>query len=182
VVGAARAQKQVALLAQGAVPFERRYRRPVYPGERVDAAPTTIVLVLKNEKKDGLGVPLPAGSTALYAQRASGRLLLGLGVSTDRTIGETFRLAAGVSSQVTVTQVNATSREPVLTTPTAVGSHEAMLTVSNANPFAVTLDVPIGTAGQKIEAEGQEIDRMDGIVTWSPALPPGGRAELRYHY
>ena len=179
---AARAQKQVALLAQGPVPFERRYRRPVYPGERIDAAPTAIVLVLKNEKKDGLGVPLPAGSTALYAQRAGERLLLGLGVITDRTVGETFRLAAGVSSQVTVTQVIAAPREPMLVTRTAVGSREAMLTVSNANPFAVTLDVPIGAAGQKIEAKGQDVDRMDGIVTWSPALPPGGRAELRYRY
>lgn len=179
---AARAQKQVALLAQGPVRFERRYRRPVYPGERIDAAPTAIVLVLKNEKKDGLGVPLPAGTTALYARRAGERLLLGLGGITDCTVGETFRLAAGVSGQVTVTQVNAASRDPVLVTRTALGSREAMLTVSNANPFAVRLDVPIGAAGQKIEAEGQDVDRMDGIVTWSPALQPGGRAELRYRY
>ncbi|WP_267381380.1 hypothetical protein [Sphingomonas sp. GC_Shp_6] len=179
---AARAQKQVALLAQGPVPFERRYRRPIYPGERVDAAPTAIVLVLKNEKKNGLGVPLPAGSTALYARRGGERLLLGLGAITDRTVGETFRFAAGVSTQVTVTQVNAAPREPVLVTRTAAGSHEAMLTASNANPFAVTLDVPIGTAGQKIEAEGQEVAHMDGIATWSPTLPPGGRAELRYRY
>jgi hypothetical protein len=105
-----------------------------------------------------------------------------LGAITDRAVGETIRLAAGVSSRVTVTQATAAPREPALVTPTAAASHEAVLTASNANPFAVTLDVPIGAAGQKIDAESQEVGRTDGIVTWSPLLPPGGRAELRYRY
>ena len=179
---AARGQKEVALLAQESVPAERRYGRRVYPGQHLDAAATAIVLVLHNDKQGGLGVPLPAGSTALYAERAGGRLLLGLGAITDRTIGETIRLAAGVSSQVTVTQAIAAPRGTVPATPTTAASHEAVLTASNANPFAVTLDVPIGAAGQKIDAEGQEVGRLDGIATWSPVLPPGGRAELRYRY
>ncbi|GGB22830.1 hypothetical protein GCM10011380_10620 [Sphingomonas metalli] len=179
---AARAQKQVALLAQRSVPFERRYRRAVHPGERIDAASTAIVLMLKNEKTNGLGVPLPAGSTALYARRADERLLLGLGAITDRSVGETFRLAAGVSSQVTVTQVDVAPRDPLRVTRIALGSREAMLTVSNATPFAVRLDVPIGAAGQQIEAEAQDVGRIEGVVTWSPTLAPGGQAELRYRY
>lgn len=166
---AARAQKQVALLAQPAVPFERRYRLPVYPGQQLDAAPTAVVLAMTNEVQRGLGVPLPAGSTALYAQRGTDRLLLGLGAMTDRTVGETIRLAAGVSHQVLVTQKTLAPRE-------------AVLTVSNANPFAVTLDLPIGSAGQKVEPQGERVARIDGIVTWSPLLPPGGQAELRYRY
>ena len=85
---AARGQKQVALLVHNAVPVERRYRRPVYPGQKLDGAPTAIVLVLKNDKEGGLGVPLPNGSTALYAGRAGERLLLGLGAITDRAVGE----------------------------------------------------------------------------------------------
>jgi hypothetical protein len=166
---AARGQKQVALLAQGAVPFERRYRRPVQPGQQYDDAPTAIVLMLKNEKEAGLGVPLPAGATAVYAQRAGARLLLGLGNMDDRTTGERVRLAAGTSRQVLVAQK-------------LVSRNEAALTASNANPFPVTLDLPIGNAGQKIEPQGTTVDRVDGIVTWSPVLPPGGRAELRYRF
>jgi hypothetical protein len=73
---AARGQKQVTLLVQNAVPVERRYRRPVYPGQQLDGASTAIVLVLKNTKQGGLGMPLPNGSTALYAGQASERLLL----------------------------------------------------------------------------------------------------------
>ena len=166
---AARAQKQVALLAQAAVPVERRYRRPIYPGQQLDAAPTSIVLMLKNEKQTGLGVPLPAGGTALYVQRGDERLLLGLGTMTDRAVGETLRLAAGVSHQVLVGQKMS-------------GAGETILTVSNANRFPVSLDLPIGHAGQKIDVADQAVARTDGIVTWSPVLPPGGRAELRYRF
>lgn len=166
---AARGQKQVALLSQTAVPFERRYRRPVYPGQLFDAAPTAIVLMLKNEKATGLGVPLPAGGTSLYARRGDDRLLLGLGAIGDRTTGETIRLAAGISRQVLVAQKR-------------LSSGETLLTVSNANPVPVTLDIPIGSAGQKIDASDEAVARTDGILTWSPALPPGGSAELRYRH
>lgn len=56
------------------------------------------------------------------------------------------------------------------------------MTASNANSFPVTLDVPIGAAGQVIETDGQGVGRVDGIFTWSPQLLPGGKAELRYRY
>ncbi len=182
VTVAARGQKQVALLVQNAVPFERRYRRAVYPGQQLGGAGAAIQLVLKNDEQGGLGVPLPAGSTALYAERAGGRLLLGLGTMGDRTVGETVRLAAGTSSQVTLTQASVAPRTPVATRPGGVGAREAVLTATNGNPFPVTLDVPIGAAGQKIEADGPEVSRIEGIFTWSRQLPPGGRAELHYRY
>lgn len=166
---AADAQKQVALLAQAAVPFERRYRRPVDPGRQLAAVPTAIVLVLHNDRQAGLGVPLPAGGTALYARHGGERLLLGLGTMTDRAVGETVRLAAGISRQVLVAQ-------------TMAADHEMLLSIDNANPFPVTLDLPIGAAGQAIEPRGEQVARTDGIVTWTPTLPPGGHAELRYRY
>jgi len=165
----ANGQKQVALLAQSSVPFERRYRREVYPGQGQERAPTSIVLMLTNEDWAGLGIALPAGSTALYAARGSDKLLLGLGTVTDRTVGERVRLAAGQSHQVLVTQTN-------------IGTNEALLTVSNANQFSVTLDIPIGAAGQTIETEEEDVGRFDGIMTWSPTLPPGGRTQLSYRY
>lgn len=63
--------------------------------QQPNGPPTTAVLMLKNDKQGGLGMPLPAGSTALYSERARGRLLLGLGAITDHTVDETVRLAAG---------------------------------------------------------------------------------------
>ncbi|UYY58288.1 DUF4139 domain-containing protein [Sphingomonas sp. S2-65] len=169
VTVAARAQKQVALLSQPRVPFARRYRRAVWPGQKIDAATTEIVLVLANQKDAGLGVPLPAGDTALYAPRGDQRLLLGLGTMKDRAVGETLRLAAGISSQVLVEQ-------------TVPGDNQAVLRVTNANRFAVTAELPIGGAGQKITGESQELRLVDGIATWTVIVPPGGQAELRYRY
>ncbi|AXB79774.1 hypothetical protein TQ38_025475 [Novosphingobium sp. P6W] len=170
VTVSARGQKQVALLARGQVPFERRYRRSVYPGQRIDAAATTVVLVLRNKSEAGLGLALPSGSTALYANRQGGeRLLLGLGTLTDRAEGETFRLAAGISTLVLVTQESG-------------GSRQSVVTASNANPFSVLLEVPIGSAGQKIEVDGAALGTIDGIATWSLTLPPRGTAQLRYRF
>ncbi len=165
-----RGQKQVALLTRSAVPFERRYRRAVYPGQRLDNAPSAVVLVLRNKSEAGLGLALPAGSTALYAQApGTGTQLLGLGSLTDRAEGETFRLSAGTSTQVLVSQRQ--------TSPKG-----AVLSLTNANPFPVAVDVPIGSAGQDITAEGQALERIDGVATWSLTLPPRGTAELRYGF
>jgi hypothetical protein len=165
-----RGQKQVALLAKTAVPFERRYRRAVYPGQQLDNAPSAVVLVLRNESKAGLGLALPSGSTALYAPGpGGGRQLLGLGTLADRAEGETFRLSAGTSTQVLVSQ-------------RPLSQKEAALSVTNANPFPAAIDVPIGSAGQEIRADGEALQRVDGVATWSVTLPPGGTAELRYRF
>lgn len=169
VTVSSRAQKQLALLSQPRVPFERRYRKTVYPGQKVDAAPTDIVLALRNEKDAGLGVPLPAGNTALYARRGDQRLLLGLGSMTDRAEGETLRLGAGVSSQVLVEQAVLPGRLMVLT-------------ITNANAFPVAGEFPIAHPGKEIVTEGDPLTVVDGVATWSPKIPPNGTAELRYRY
>ena len=167
---AARGQKQVALLARAAVPFERRYRRAVYPGQALTPAPTAVVLVLRNDAAGGLGLALPSGGTALYAARDDGgRLLLGLGTLTDRAEGETLRLAAGSSTQVTVEQ-------------RAIDAKTARLGIANANPFAVTVDVPIGAPGQKIAADGDALRQVDGLMTWTVTVPAGDRADLDYRF
>ncbi len=166
----ARGQKQVALLARTAVPFERRYRRAIGAGQPLDPVPTAVVLEMRNTAQAGLGLALPSGTTALYAARPGGaRLLLGLGRLDDRAAGERFRLAAGQSAQVTVAQ-------------TRIAAGQAVVSVTNANAFAVTLDIPVGDAGQAIDAEGAALARVDGFATWSPVVPPGGTATLRYRF
>jgi hypothetical protein len=170
VLVSARGQKQVALLARQDVAFERHYRHPTFTGQTMAPAPSDIVLILQNRKESGLGLALPSGSTAIYARRKSGeRLLIGLGAVGDRAEGETVRIAAGTSAQVTVEQK-------------ATGPKEAVIIATNANPFEARIDVPIGQPGQKIEADAGVLIRVDGIATWSTTLPSGGRAELRYRF
>jgi len=177
VTVAPRAQKQVALLAAGGVPFERRYRRAVYPGQTLTAAATGVVLVLRNVKERGLGLPLPAGTTALYAARgASGRegsggeqLLIGTGTLGDHAVGQRVRIGAGISRQVLVAQ-------------RTTGDKRAELTVTNANPFAVAVELPIGRAGQAITADGDALTEVDGVRTWQVQVAPGDSATLAYRY
>jgi len=165
-----RAQKQVALLARAGVPFDRRHRRWIAAGETVESSPVPVVLVLRNRRDAGLGLALPSGTTALYATASGGtRLLLGEGELTDRAEGETFRIAAGISAGVRIEQ----RRED---------KGQAVLTVRNTTRAPVTLEVPIGAAGQKIDAQGAALPRIDGIATWSPTIAPGASAELRYGY
>lgn len=171
VTVAPRAQKQVALLTASNVPFERRYRRRVRAGEVLAAAPTDVVLVVRNRTETRLGMPLPSGTTALYAiAPARGtRLLLGTGALRDRAIGETLRIAAGESAQVLVAQQRNTPKE-------------AVLTVSNANPFAVVVELPIGASGQAIEAAKGALVEVDGIRTWQVTLAAHGTASMTYRY
>jgi hypothetical protein len=169
VTVAPRAQKQVALLTASGVPFERRYRRRVGAGEVLEAAPTGVVLVVRNRAEARLGMPLPSGTTALYAPARGTRLLLGTGALRDRAIGETLRIAAGESAQVLVEQRRNTPQE-------------AVLKVSNANPLAVTVELPIGAAGQKIEADEGEVVEVDGIRTWQVTVPAHGTASVTYRF
>ncbi|MBB3941733.1 hypothetical protein GGR39_003414 [Novosphingobium fluoreni] len=163
-------QKQVALLARSGVSFEKRYRLKIYPGQWLEAAPTSAVLVLTNTPATGLGLALPAGSTALYATRRDGSLqLLGLDATKDRATGEVFRLAAGRSSQVLVSNDR-------------INSSEARLRVTNANLIPVTVDIPIASSGPVIKADGVSLPLVDGLPTWTQTVPSGGTAELRYSF
>ena len=169
VTVAPRGQKQVALLAREQVKFERRYRLSIYPGQTIEAASTQIVLKLNNVKEDGLGLALPAGTPALYADRQGEKLLLGTDTLTDYAEGQTLRIGAGISSQVRIEQ-------------TATTRNQSTLTVSNANPFAVLVELPIGGAGQKIEAANGALARVEGIMTWIVTVAPNDSAELAYRY
>lgn len=164
---AAKGQKQVALLRQDGVAYTRVYRRRLGPGQRIEAGALEIALRVKNEKADGLGIALPAGTTALYAPRGDANLLVGTGTMTDRAEGETLLIGAGSSRQVLVTQQ-----------PTA--PNNARLTLTNARGVPVDVEIPIGYPGMKIEGVG--LERIDGVMTWRVSLPPGDTATLDYRY
>ncbi|MFD1034304.1 DUF4139 domain-containing protein [Sphingomonas hankookensis] len=164
---AANGQKQVALLRQDGVAYTRVYRRRVGVGQPIAGGALDIMLRVKNEKAAGLGIPLPAGTTALYAPRGQANLLVGTGTMTDRAEGETLLIGAGSSRQVLVTQVG-------------LAPSHARLTLTNARGVPVDVEIPIGYPGAKVEGPG--LERIDGIMTWRVTLPPGDTATLDYRY
>ncbi|MGN5374909.1 MAG: hypothetical protein DI632_12485 [Sphingomonas hengshuiensis] len=164
---AARGQKQVALLRQDGVAYSRVYRRRVGAGEVIEGGALDIVLRVRNEKADGLGIALPAGTTALYAPRGDASLLVGTGVMTDRAEGETLLIGAGSSRQVMVTQVG-------------LAPGNARLTLTNRRGVPADVEIPIGHPGDRVQGPG--LERIDGIRTWRITLAPGDTATLDYRY
>ena len=170
VTVAANQMKQVAFLSRPHVPFERRYRGQVFPGQTIAETPVRIELRMHNEARAGLGLPLPAGSTALYVERDGARGLIGLGRAADTPTGQRFTLAAGTSPGVLVRQVGDRTGH-------------AVVTLSNANPFPVAVEIRIGGAGQKaFAAPTAALRRVDGVQTWTATVPANGTATLGYGY
>ncbi|WP_140418505.1 hypothetical protein [Sphingomonas mucosissima] len=103
---AAQAQKQVAMLVQPAASFERVYlldaAGAVLTGRTV--RPTPFELRARNVETQGLGVPLPAGTVALFARRAGRELLAGEAPIDDLAVGEKISLPFGESPDVTWTR------------------------------------------------------------------------------
>ena len=170
VTVAANAQKQVALIVQRGVAFERVYRVALPSRQAVTAEPTSVVLRLRNDADAGLGIPLPAGTTALYTRRAGTPLLVGEGTIGDTATAERVDLAAGTSHQVTASQV-------------AAGNKRMQVTLANASPFAVTVEVPIGWAGEAtLDAPTEPLPRIDGVQTWRTTLPANATRQISYGY
>jgi hypothetical protein len=161
------AQKQVALLAQHHVAFEKIYRIVLQRWDAGRDVPAAIVLRMNNVEAGGLGIPLPAGSTALYQQREGTRLLLGLGRLRDTAKAEHVRLAAGISAQIVANQrADRMSRH---------------VTLTNANPFPARIEVAIGQPGDPaFTATSVPLERIDGVQTWRITLSANGKAELDY--
>lgn len=164
---AAQGQKQVALLRQEGVAYARVYRRRISPYQPIEDGAVDIVLRVKNDKAAGLGIPLPAGTTALYAPHGASRLLVGTGTMTDRAEGETLLIGAGTSRQVLVTH-------------SIVGDRRWRLTVTNARAVAVDVELPIGAPGFGAKADG--LTTIDGVPTWRKPLAPGATATLDYSF
>jgi hypothetical protein len=163
----ANGQKQVALLVQHHVAFDKVYRVHLYSWSAASGAAASAVLRMRNEEKSGLGIPLPAGTTALYQPRGDTKLLLGLGTMGDTAKGEKARLTAGISRQILVDQT--------------VQGRDRHVSVTNANAYPVRIEIAIGTAGEQAYVDtSAPLERIDGIQTWNLTLPANGSAKLDY--
>lgn len=173
VTVAANGQKQVALLVKDRVPFDTIYRFRAGPGDGAAGEPTDIVLRMVNKEAARLGVPLPSGQVAVF-ERAQGReLLAGSGAMRDHAVGEKVDLVIGQSAQVRVAIENYQ--------PPKNSGNDYRVTVSNANPFAVTFEL-----GFQVEDDGtldsrlRKLPRKDGMPTWTVRVPPNATRTLDY--
>jgi hypothetical protein len=168
VAVAAAAQKQVALLHQPNVAFERGYLVSLPAWQAVAPMPSTVRLHLLDKTSAGLGIPLPAGTTALYGHRGADRLLLGEGTIADTATGGAAHLVGGTSAQVMVEQVSD-------------GERRWLVRLTNATRRPATVEVRIGQSWDaEFKGATAPLPRSDGVQTWRATVPANGSAELRY--
>jgi hypothetical protein len=105
VTVAANSQKQVALLTRPDVRVAMVYRQGLSPVQAAEPPrPATLVLTARNRAEDGLGLPLPAGSLAVFGARDGRPVLLGEGTVYDHAVGQDVEIelgeAPGITSQI----------------------------------------------------------------------------------
>ncbi len=167
VTVAARSQKQIAMIKQPAVKFESVLRLRVYSGPM--NAPLERVLITRNRRAEGLGLPLPAGKLALFGMREGRRVLLGEGRIDDHTIGEKVEIRVATASGVRATQVHERRDGQ------GAGGGDYLLTLTNDSPQpqAVEIELPL-------EARAKGLVKRDGLMIWRVRVPANARSQLRY--
>jgi hypothetical protein len=100
VTVAALSQKQVAMINQPAASVARVYVADGSHYRDGYTRPLPFILRARNVKEAGLGLPLPAGSLALFESAANRSLLSGEHDVSDLAIGERFEIAVGQSPDV----------------------------------------------------------------------------------
>lgn len=166
VTVAANASKQVALLERERVPVDRIHLFEVGTGDIADQK-AQIILRTKNVTARQLGLPLPSGGVALFGVRGDSELLLAQGNISDTAIGEEVEIEGGVSAPVRAVQVMDTAKQ-------------RLLTLSNALPEPVTVEVRIGALAGAVRPVGVKLARKDGRPLWRVTVPANGTAQLRY--
>jgi hypothetical protein len=173
VTVAARSQKQVALLDQPSAHFATLYRwRSSFASEQNEPVDAARVLKMENRTDHGLGLPLPAGSFTLFAERNGRPFLLGEGSMTDRAVGETVEVVLEGSPGVKVAQrqVRRDGKE-----------HETEVVVTNDDAKPVRFEVRFADERKPLSSS-ERLVRRDGAYWWTAAIPANGIRMLRIRY
>ncbi len=169
VTVAAHSQKQVAFLNSGKVKGELVYRA------RVDEEPGDLEMLFRfqNRKLDGLGDPLPAGRAAVYQNSQWGRQLVGESTMRDKAMDEEVELVFGEPSNVSIdSDYTRADKGPWATTE---------VTINNANPFAVRLELEFPTGGYRtFKALPGKLISKPGKKVWAMTLAPGSTTKMSY--
>jgi hypothetical protein len=167
VTVSARSQKQVAMIKQSSVKVQSILRlRPVFGDFEM---PLERVLLTRNRKVEGLGLPLPAGKVALFGRREGRRILLGEGVIDDHTVGEKVEIPVATATGIIAKQTTfrRENKSP---------GYELVVTNDLARAQTVEIELPLDAVGMN-----HPLVKREGWMLWRVTLPANGHATLRWH-
>lgn len=167
VTVSAKGQKQVAMIVQPDVRYDRVYIANTGDYSE-DSAPLSYILRSRNDEKSGLGIPLPAGKVAVFENSPVGPLLAGEGDMPDRAIDNEIEIIVGQSSDVrlSVTELRRTKSRSYW-----------RARVSNARDHPVDVEMEIG---YEITGRAKGVEVIDGVPTWRVTVPAHDEATLDY--
>jgi hypothetical protein len=131
--------------------------------------PSQRLLVTRNRRAEGLGLPLPGGRLVLFAGGGDRPVLLGEGEMADRAVGEDVEVELGPSVGL-VTEVRQ------LRERRGRRSWEIVVTNDSSRPVRFEADF---NYFQDLRA-GRRLARRDGRPLWSVLVPANGSATLRF--
>lgn len=180
---AAQQSKQVAMIDQHGVPFERIYRfevdaQALYGLDEPAMMAATVLLRVQNKASEGLGKPLPSGSVSVMEQGpAGGEVFAGQDRVEDIPVGSPFELELGRAADVAVTP-RVLSREAV---DDRVKSR-VQISVRNGKPVPVRFQLRhlIAWRNFKVVEEPMRHETDAGRPQWSIALKPGETRTFTY--
>lgn len=171
VTVASNSQKQVAMLDQPGVKVEVVYRQYLPAHDPSRNGGVSRVLVTKNRKAEGLGLPLPAGRVVLFGAGRERPILLGEGYVDDKAVGEDVEIeigpAAGILTRAVVTDGDSANERIV------------ELTVTNDRDVPVKFEAEIDEGGGKLSS-AVRLTRRDGRPLWAVTVPANASRTLRY--
>ncbi len=180
----ARQTKQVQFIARDDIRFTRVYQAEIAVGNDSDPTIPQLLLRLRNEERDGLGLPLPGGGVTLM-QTAGGRsLFAGQARFEDKGIGLPVELAFGEAMGLSVTQetIEEAAIESRDWTELRRATVEVVVRNDKSAPAEVEI-VPMERWRQDfriLRSSRRHVVTDGGYPAWRLTLPPGGEQTLRY--
>jgi hypothetical protein len=157
------------MIVQPTASFKRVYRaQPIseYNNYHVQTSYLSPVLISENEKKKGLGVPLPSGQAMLFENSSAGQQLVAQIPVSDRAVGDKIEWALTTTTAV-----------PIETTMFSRDDKSALyrMVITNSRPYAVHAEITL-PATLKILPES--VQRVDGRPVWLVTVPANNDAAL----
>lgn len=178
----ARQAKQLRFFEQRDVRFTRTYQLKVYPGDDGPYVPH-LLLRLRNDARDGLGVPMPGGGFSLVETQDGATVLTGQAEFMDRGEGVPLELpfgeAMGLSAEVAVTDEEEWQVGEIYMQKAALE-----ITLVNDKDWPVEIEVVpgwIGRQGFRVLAQSRRSQVNEaGDTVWRVRVPAHGSEALSY--
>ncbi len=164
----AKGQKQVAMIVQPNAQYRRIFIGDVSEFNDGETFALEYILRSKNEKKSGLGLPLPSGRFAVFENSKYGPLLIGEGSIGDSAIDEEVELFMPAVPDVRLEIQSAKNNK-------RQQNYRATLSNASNYPIEAEIDIPYILSGRN-----KNITKIDGIETWVVTVPANGEAVLKY--